>query len=412
MRRIMRWLGASFGIILLLVIIAPYLVPMERYNEQIETIIAEATGYRAEIDSVDFSILPSPEIKIRKLHISRQSDNLVSHQEPVKSEELVIEEVTVPLDLDSLVSGKIIISNLELEKVIADQVLLIEFIGSLGSSGHEQTPELEQKAVIEDEDSSFELQRVEATSLKLRMESGAIIGPYHLRVFPDMETGFSKITLSREDKAAYMEANKDGEDIRFHIAASNWINPLGFPVEVVSLATSGVISGSKLTLSNIDTKIFDGRLTGRGNLSWEKDWKSSGKMKSEGINLAKALQYLDEKAISGNLDADCKFSLEAVQASTLLDNPVLSCQYQVVEGEFYKADLENAASLGPAKEKQEASTTPFDELSGQVVLNNRNIEITDLNLISTTLEVNGGVKIQQYNALDGRVEVGVKKRHP
>ena len=409
MRRIMRWLGISLGVILLLVITVPYLVPMEQYNKQVEIIISEATGYRAEIDSVNFSILPSPEVKIRKLRISRQANKSVAHQESGSPEELAIERVTVPLDLDSLVSGKLTISNLKLEKIIADQDLLIEFIGSLGSSDDEQAPELEQKLSVEDEVSSFELQLVEAISLKLRLESGVIIGPYHLRVYPDMETGFSKITLSREDKTAYMEANKEGGNIRFHIAATNWINPLGFSVEVASLATSGVIFGSKLTLSNIDTKIFDGRLTGRGDLSWNNDWKSSGKIKSKGINLAKALQHLNEKTISGNLDADCKFSLKADQASALLDNPVLSCAYQVAEGEFYKADLENAASFGPAKKQQNAATTPFDELSGKVELNNRNIEITDLNLISTTLQVSGGVKIQQYNTLDGRVEVGVKK---
>ena len=407
MRCNLRWLGAGFAALLLLVIIVPYLIPLEQYNKQVETIVSEATGYQADIDSVGFSVFPSPQINISKLQISRPHGKLVSLQDSEKSDQLAIEKVTIPLDLVSLIFGKTEISSLKLERVMADQPLLIEFIGSLGSSDNEQTPGDEQKAA--DKGSSFKLHLVEVTSLKLRLEKGTIIGPYHLHVYPDMETGFSKITLSRNDKAAYMEANKDGEDIRLHIAATNWVNPLGFPVEINSLAASGVISGSKLTLSNIDTKIFDGRLTGRGDLSWNNDWKSSGKIKSKGINLAKALQHLDEKTISGDLDADCKFSLKADQPDTLLDNPVLSCVYQVAEGEFYKADLENAASLGPAKKQKNTSTTPFDELRGKVALNNRNIEITDLNLISATLQVNGAIKVQKYNTVNGRIEVGVKK---
>ena len=316
------------------------------------------------------------------------------------------EKAHIPLVFSSLIVGDIVITRLKLNNLLADQGLLTEFVSSLGSSDNEKTSGNEQKATT-DEDSSFGLHLVEITSLQLRREKGAIIGPYHLLVFPDMETGFSKITLSREDGTANMEASKEGENIHFHMTAENWVNPLGFPVEITSLATSGVLSGSRLTLSNIDTKIFDGRLTGSGDLSWEKDWKSSGKVKSNGINLSKALRSFDDKTISGNLDADCKFSLKAEQAGTLLENPVLSCRYHVADGEFYKADLENAASIGSSKE--EGSSTPFDELSGKVVLRNRNIEITDLNLISTTLQVNGAVKVQKYNDLNGRVEVGIKK---
>ena len=411
MKRYMRWFGGGFAVLLILIIVVPYLIPMEQYVKHIENMVSESTGYKTEIGSISISVLPVPSIKINKIRITRPIETAASQlsitEEKTATEkkgsdidELIADKIHIPLVLDSLLEGNVVVTRLKLENVVADQELLREFINSLISSDTQQ--------VETSEPSSYELHFIDATALKLRFEDGKVLGPYQLSLDLDMETGLNKVTLSREDGTAHFAAIRAADKFNFTLLAKDWDRPLGFPVQLSSLQTQGIYFGSEVTLTTIDMNIFDGKLTGKGQVSWPNYWISSGEFKTTGINLEKALNNMDEKTLSGSLDADCKFYLTSLKANNILKNPSMDCQYKIANGEFFKADLENAASLGSSKDEQ-SDSTPFDELSGKMNLNNKNLSIKDLNLISKTLQANGAIQVQQYKTLNGRIEVGVKK---
>lgn len=489
MNRCLRWFGAGFVMLLMSAIAVPYLVPMDKYAEYIENRVSEATGYKAEIGSIDIKILPVPSIRVNTLRITRPTETSVVQQVASKRpiaekegsdlDELIADKVDISFVLDSLLKGNVVITRLKLGNVVADQELLWEFIRSLKSSDDEQTSTV----------SSFELLLVEATELKLRLANRKVLGPYTLSLIPDMEHGFSKLSISRQDGSAHLEVTKDPMYAHFNLSAKNWKNPLGYALELQSIKAKSTQSGAFMVFSSIDAEIFGGKVEGSGQLSWLSNWKTSGAFKTSDLKLEEVMSYLDAKELSGDLDSDCKFSFSAISAkellnypdikcqyqaavfdgkisggghlysynryskngwqtsgvikseqinlkktlhyfdmesmagslnsdcryafsaehvNELLDHPIISCGYKMLNGEIYKTDLEQAASMG-SSEDQEPGSTPFDELSGNMTLQDSNISITNLNLVSASLQVNGEINIQKYTDLNGRIDVGVKQ---
>lgn len=476
LRRSVRWLGAGFAILVVLVITVPYLIPMEQYKEQLEDIISDSTGFQTKIDSIRVQVFPVPALHVSNLQITRQTEQTAGSEQEVGHQELMAVKATISLKLGKLLEGKVVIPKLTLVDVLADLNFLREFVESFQSSDDQQ--------VADEEPSFFELHKIAGKSVKLRLSNGKILGPYHLALNLDMETGFSDIRLSREDKTAQLEIIKDKQTTHYTLTGSDWNEPLGYPLQLKSIKAEAIQSGSFLVFSGIDVDTLGGNLTGKGTFSWQSDWKTSGNIKLTGVNLKdvtallgtkslpgnldsdcsfslnaptaetllnnqdvkcqveaavfdgkitgegylrakngwqssgaftseqldlkKALQYFDKESISGALDTNCTYSLSASLASELFKNPDISCDYKILDGEIYKADLEKAASLLSSND-EEPGSTPFSEFKGIMKLKNNNIVITDLNLESSILGVRGKLKIEQYTNLSGELDVGVKK---
>ena len=112
MSRFLKYSIVSFSILIAILLIAPFLIPIDSYKGLLINEVKKATGRDLVIDgSIKLTFLPKPTVTLGKLKIS-------SMPEAQESILLDIEDASASLSIASLLVGKIVISNVELNKPI------------------------------------------------------------------------------------------------------------------------------------------------------------------------------------------------------------------------------------------------------------------------------------------------------
>lgn len=154
---------------------------------------------------------------------------------------------------------------------------------------------------------------------------------------------------------------------------------------------------------------YGGVFRGDPMISWSQDWTASGQIEAESIDLEKLLAgFNDQKTISGNLTGQAKIDLGGPRFVELVTNPSIEGQFRIKEGVFYKADLEKA-STSLAKSGTTGGQTPFKQLNGTVAIKNGQINLSRLEITSSTLEAKGDIHVNNKKNLDGNMDVGLRK---
>lgn len=110
MGKFLKYSGISIFILIILIIIIPFLIPLENYKALIQTEIKKATGCDLIIkDKIHLTIIPQPEIILSNLKLS----SLPGFKLPSLIE---VETIKAGLKLLPLLSGKVIISYIELDR--------------------------------------------------------------------------------------------------------------------------------------------------------------------------------------------------------------------------------------------------------------------------------------------------------
>jgi uncharacterized protein involved in outer membrane biogenesis len=169
------------------------------------------------------------------------------------------------------------------------------------------------------------------------------------------------------------------------------------------------LQGSRLNVSALDARLYHGALNATAVLDWGKNWRSSGKFTTQGIELGEvAALFGKRKLLSGRLSGDGSFTANAREAASLADHLVLNYKFNVAKGVLHGVDLAQAATL-QLKEGGKGSETKFDEMTGTLHIASRQIELKPFKVVSGLLAASGGIKVSPAKQLDGKIEVELKK---
>jgi uncharacterized protein involved in outer membrane biogenesis len=378
------FIGAAVVIGLLLIL--PFLIPMQTYLHQAENIASEKLGVPVTIHSGHLFLLPSPRVTASDIVVGR-------------NQELKVESLVVIPTISSLFSATKII-DLNISKPVMKKAAL-DFISALTAKKSERS----EAAVVS-------IRHIKIDDLQLVWPNAK---------YPAMNaevtlTGNNKLeTALVETLDGKLRANvkPNGDEQLIVVNAISWTLPVGLPLLIDKAKLEMHLKGSKLSIPKIDIALYGGKLTGDAILSWPENkgkvnWKTSGNLSVDNISVQQPSSMLSKAVyLSGNLFGKGNFSSSAKEAGHLSDHLQTNFQFKVNNGVLHGLDLVKVASL-LIKQSQGGGETQFDEFSGTLNSAGKQYHLRDIKISSGLLSAKGQVKVKPNKALDGTVVVDVK----
>jgi uncharacterized protein involved in outer membrane biogenesis len=374
------------ALIIGLLLILPFLIPMQTYLHQAERIASEKVGQPVTINSAHLFLLPSPRVVADDIAVG-------------KNQELKVESLVVIPTIGSLFSATKII-DLNISKPVLKKAAL-DFISALTAKKSESS-----------EAAAVNIRHIKIDNLQL--------------VWPDAKypamnaeatlAGDNKLeSASLETLDGKLGANvtPNGDEQLIVVTANKWTMPVGLPLLIDNAKLEMHLKGSKLTIPKIEIAFYGGKLTGDAVLNWEENkgksnWRTSGNLNVDNLSVQQPSSMVSKAVyLSGNLFGKGNFSATAKEAGKLPDNLQTNFQFKVNNGVLHGLDLVKVASL-LIKQSQNGGETQFDEFSGVLNSSGKQYHLRDIKISSGLLSAKGQVKVKPNKALDGTMVVNVK----
>lgn len=370
----------SLAILLLLLLVAPLLVPMNTYRDQAAQMASSKLGLPVQIESLRIALLPTPRVHVAGIRVGQGG-------------EIQVAEVDALLDVATLFDDIKVISRLDIGQPVIKSSAVPLLTPLLSQPGGPATVAVRRITLRE--------ARLEWPELPLPLLAAEIAMS---------DSGqLQQAVIRSEDGKLTLEARPQGEGYAASFSATQWTPPVGPAIRFDSLTAQIGYAGQQLTLPAITAQLYGGKLTGTMQLDWHKQWRLGGKFTTEAIELGELTRLFSKSVtVSGRISGPGSFSSTAAAAGQLTDKLLLDYRFSVAKGVLHGMDLAKAASLF-VKQTGQGGETQFDRLSGHLHMAGKQIELRDMQVASGLIAANGGVTISPAKKLNGLVEVELKK---
>lgn len=375
------------AIVIGLLVILPFLIPLQTYLHEAEKIASEKLGASVTINSAHLYLLPSPRVVASGITVGEHH-------------ELKVESLVITPTIGSLFSATKII-DLTISRPIVKKAAL-EIVSALTAKKTESS-----------EAAAVNIRHVKVDELQL--------------VWPDVEFPVINVEVMLTDtnklQSALIETidgklkadvTPEGDGHLIVASADKWTLPAGLPLLIDKAKLEMHLKGSRLEIPNIDIALYQGKLTGNATLSWQENkgktnWRANGKLKVENLSVKEPTSMVSKSTyLSGHLFGKGNFSASAKEAGQLMDRLRADFRFNVKKGVLHGVDLVKAASL-LLKQGQRGGETEFEEFSGLLNVSGKQYHLRELKISSGLLAAAGQIKISSKKELNGAVEVEVKR---
>ena len=375
------------AIVIGLLLILPFLIPMQTYLHQVEKIASEKLGQPVTINSAHLYLLPSPRVVAGDIVVG-------------KNQELQVKSMVVIPTIGTLFSATKII-DLNISKPIVTKAAL-DIVSTLTAKKSESS-----------EAAAVNIRHIKIDDLQL-VWPDAKYPTVNAEATLTSENKLESAVIRTEDGKLKADVTPNGDEQLIMVSANKWTLPAGLPLLIDNAKLEMHLKGSKLTIPKIDVALYGGKLAGDAVLSWQENngktnWKTSGNLSVDNLSVQQP-SILISKAVylSGNLFGKGNFSAAAKDASQLSDNLQTNFQFKVNNGVLHGLDLVKVASL-LIKQGQGGGETQFDEFSGIFNSAGKQYRLSQLKISSGLISATGQIKISPKKELDGAVQVKVKR---
>ena len=373
------------AIIVGLLLILPFLIPIQTYLRQAEQIASEKLGQPVTIQSAHLFLIPSPRVV---------ADDIVVG----KNQELKVERLVVMPTIGSLFSATKII-DLTISKPVIKKGAL-DFVTALAAKKSESN-----------EAAMVNIRHIKIDELNL-VWPNAKYPAMNAEATLTSENKLESATLNTLDGKLNAVITPNGDEQLIVVTANKWTMPVGLPLLIDKAKLEMHLKGSKLTIPTIDIALYGGKLTGDAVVSWDKslkgNFKTTGKLNIANLALKQPTSMVSKAVyLSGNLFSNGSFSSVAKDVGTLADNLRANFTFKINNGVLHGLDLVKVASL-LLKQSQNGGQTQFDAFSGVLNYSAKQYHLRDLKISSGLVTATGQVKIKPNKTLDGTGVVDIK----
>ncbi len=372
----------GFALFILFLLIAPLLVPMESYLRQLEKVATDKLGAPVRIKALHLAVLPSPRVNIKGISVGKDA-------------EIQVVQVAAVLDVTTLFKPVRVLSRLDIDHPVIKKSAIDLLNPLLAQESEGGAP-------------SIAIRRIALHDAQLEWP-GMALPSFDANITMSDDAKLQQATLNSTDDKFTVDATPKGEGYAANITARQWTLPVGMPVKLDTLQANLVYAEQSLNIPSINATLYGGKFNASARLDWKKNWQLGGKFKTDAIELKDVSKLLTKSiSVSGRISGSGTFSSTAKEPGKLADKLVLDYAFNVVKGVLHGMDLAKAASLF-IKQGGQGGQTEFDQLSGKLHTSGKQIELRDMRVASGLLAASGQVKITPAKALDGLVDVELKK---
>jgi hypothetical protein len=367
------------GLVVVLLVL-PFLIPMDTYLRQAESVASDALGAPVTITKANLFILPTPRVSVSGITVGKNVD-------------VAINKLVVVPTLATLFSKQRVI-DLNLDQVVLKQSALTIY-DHLAKAKKDDTP-----SPVALRNLNLEGLSLDWPDMKLPLINAYI-------ALKDGALDSAKINSVDGKLSALLTPENHGHHIVLNI--KRWILPMKTKLEVDSGEFDMMLKGSQLNVSSFNMSLYGGAVKGNALLTWAKAWQTSGELNVKHLSLKEPSSMVSPRTyMSGSLDAKGRFSSKAKDAEGLADHLLANFDFTVNQGVLHGLDLIKAASL-LVKQDATGGQTQFDRFTGKLGVVGKQYKLSDLDISSGLISANGYVTITPKDELDGMVDVAVKK---
>lgn len=368
-------------IVIGLLLIVPFLIPLQTYLRQAEHLASEQLGQPVSIGSAHLFFLPSPHVTAHDIVLG-------------KNQALKIDALVLTPTLTSLFSDTKTI-DLQFKKPIIKKSAL-DFIAALSSNKQNGS-----------DTAKVHVRHIEVDELELAWPN-MMLPVLNADMTLSATHALELASLASTDGALKVDVIPNGDEQLIALNIKKWTLPADLPLLIDQAKFEMRLKGSQLAVSSIDIEMYGGKITGEANLSWTKNWKLNGKVHVDHLAVQQPSRMLSKSVyLSGHLFADGNFSSAAKEAGSLSESLQTNFQFKVNNGVLHGLDLVKIASV-LIKQKQDGGETQFDTFSGMLNSVGKQYHLRNLDISSGLLLAKGQVKVKSNKALTGTLTVDLK----
>ena len=356
-------------------VILPYVYPLKDYIAPLEQRLSAQLKQPVHIGGMSASSLP-PRLQLQNVTVGN-------------AQEVKAVKVVLNFDPISLLSEVKVISDAELEDVSIEGRLLDKQAASLKLLGSDVNFPIRH----------LTLQRVKIVSDDIALPIFSGIADI------DAQGVFSRVSLhSADDKLGIdLQSNQGRWQLGVNLRESSL--PVLPDVVFSDLSAKGDLGDGEVNFTEMDAHIYNGILLGKAKLSWRKGWQLQGNLDAKTFDLDKMFPQLH---LEGEMFGEGTYSMTGAKLSQMDDDPRLDGTFTVKKGTFNVDMVETARLL--SREHLVGGRTHFDDMIGQVRLENHAVHFRQLKIVSGVLSSSGSIDVSSGKQLSGSFNAEIKMR--
>ncbi len=217
-----------------------------------------------------------------------------------------------------------------------------------------------------------------------------------------------KILLRNADGTLKLEMQPKGESYQIAAIGSGWKAPFKPNPTFERLDVQGELRPSRLELSRIDGKAYEGLIEGKVTLDWAGNAALTGNLDLKRMNAAKLLKALgSELSAEGELSARLRLDAKADRLDKLAEALRTDGTFEMKRGVAKGFDLGEAVrstGRGPTR----GGETKFEQLTGSFLFDPKDCRLGNLRLSSGLFKAGGNLGIAGNAQLSGAMDVELK----
>ena len=159
---------------------------------------------------------------------------------------------------------------------------------------------------------------------------------------------------------------------------------------------TGELSRDELRITDLDSRIRGGVLTGNARVNWRSGWRVQGELIAKVVPLERI-----NKLLTGDMDGTAHFQSQAESLTALPDAVLFNGVFDVKKGMIGGVDIVESTRLR-SQESLPGGITHFDEMSGELFYAKGSYRFSKINIRDSVFQVNGAITVAEQ-ALSGRV---------
>ncbi|MBI1173744.1 MAG: hypothetical protein GC139_00585 [Sideroxydans sp.] len=365
-------------LVLVLVVVLPYIWPMQGYVLQVEKRLSAQLRQPVHIGKMSATLLPSPQLELHEVTVGN-------------GRELKAGTVVLHFDFTALLSDTRAINNAELNNLQLDDASFdktLSWLEAAAGDAHYPLARMTLRGA-----------RVNSELVKLPAING--------NVEFDAQGHFSKAVLGSEDGKLNLQLHaQPGQQLGLELSLKESELPILPYVHFNELNAQGQLRDGEMNFSDFDARLYGGTLVGNARLNWQKGWLMQGHMTVKSLEMHDAFPAA---RIEGELDGNAGYSIQADKLALLGGNPSLDGSFSLKKGALSDMDMVETVRLA-GRDGDPGGRTHFDELSGRLQLENGIQRYRQLRLAAGVLSASGYLDIDTSRELNGHFLADLKVR--
>lgn len=225
----------------------------------------------------------------------------------------------------------------------------------------------------------------------------------------DEQKGLEKFILRSGTGDLRVEVIPGLAGVWVNMSASAWKAPFQPELNFSFIELRGELVPGRLTLNNIDGRLYDGGVSGSGTIAWSQEPTLNINLAFERLALGQLLPALGvDPAIEGAASGKLQVASKAVALHRLDEGVKLDGTFAIERGTLKRMDLTAALRTGQRTVVRGGSTS-FQEFTGGFAADERGVRFSNLRLASGLLRAAGQLNVvRRDQALAGNASLEMR----